>query len=224
MEYTFQWGEAATYIPYFLGGAWISLQISFLGFWGGVFIGLFGALGKTFGGKRTRKAVNVYVVFFTNTPSLVTAFFLFYGLPEAGIFLTPYQAVVFNSMLNAGAYITEIMRGGFTSVRRTELEAAETLGMSLMQTLRYVIVPHVAKVLYAPLCNFYIWMILMSSAAAIIGVEELTGRAFNAVSESFRTIEIFLIVAGMYIGITIIASTVLALIGRYAFRVKAKIF
>ena len=223
-DYVFQWREAFTYTPYFLGGMWVTFHLSFLGFWMGCLVGLFGALGKTYGGPVITMAVNAYVIMFTNTPGLVTAFFIFYGLPEFGILLSPYQTVLLNLVLNAGAYITEIMRGGFLSVRATELEAASALGFSLMQSLRLVIVPHIAKVLYAPLGNFYILIILGSSGASIFGVEELTGRAFNVSSETFRSIEIFSIAAGFYVVLTIVASAVLAYLGRIVFRVKAKIF
>ena len=224
MNYIFQWGEAFEQLPYLLGGTWITLHLSFLGFWCGCTIGLFGALGKTYGSPWVVRLVNVYVVFFTNTPGLVTAFFIFFGLPEFGIVLSPYQVILLNIALNSGAYITEVMRGGFVSVRQTELDAASAMGFSLLQSLRYVIVPHIAKVLYAPLSNWYIWIILGTAAASIFGVEELTGRAFNAASDTFRSIEIYIMVACMYVVITILASALLALIGRWAFRVKAKVF
>ena len=107
---------------------------------------------------------------------------------------------------------------------REELEAAETLGMSLWQTVRYVIAPHIAKTLYAPLSNFYIWIVLGSSMAGIFAVEELTGRAINVSSSTFRTIEVFTYTAGIYVVLTVVASALLALIGRHAFRVKARIF
>ncbi|MEZ5862573.1 MAG: amino acid ABC transporter permease [Geminicoccaceae bacterium] len=224
MTYTFQWGEALKHLPYLLGGAWLSLVLAFLGFWGGALIGLFGAVGKVYGGRLIYRIVDVYVVFFTNTPALVQIFFLFYALPEVGILLSPFTAVLIGLVLNSGAYLTEIQRAGFTSVRQTEIEAAEVLGMSLAQIVRYVIVPHIAKTLYAPLSSFYIWLVLGTSMAAIFGVEELTGRAINISSTNFRTIEVFSVTALIYIAITILASAVLALIGRYAFRVRAKIF
>lgn len=224
MSYTFQFGEALQHLPYLLEGAWLSLILAFLGFWGGAVIGLFGAVGKVYGNRLIFRLVNAYVVFFTNTPALVQIFFLFYALPEVGILLSPFTAVLLGLVLNSGAYLTEIQRAGFTSVRQTEIEAAEVLGMSLAQIVRWVIVPHIAKVLYAPLSNFYIWLVLGTSMAAIFGVEELTGRAINISTSNFRTIEVFLVTAGIYIAITILASALLALIGRYAFRVKAKIF
>lgn len=224
MEYTFQWREAFEQLPYLMGGAWITLHLSFLGFWAGCTIGLFGGLAKTYGPPWLVRLVNVYVVFFTNTPGLVTAFFIFFGLPEFGIVLPPYQVMLLNIALNAGAYITEIMRGGFLSVRQTELAAASVMGFSMLQSLRYVIVPHIAKVLFAPLSNWYIWIIMGTAAASIFGVEELTGRAFNAASDTFRSIEIYIIVACMYVAITILASAVLAVIGYKLFRVRVKVF
>ncbi len=224
MTYTFQWGEALKHLPYLLEGAWLSLILAFLGFWGGALIGLFGAVGKVYGGRLIYRIVDLYVVFFTNTPALVQIFFLFYALPEVGILLPPFTAVLIGLILNSGAYLTEIQRAGFISVRQTEIEAAEVLGMSLAQIVRYVIVPHIAKTLFAPLSSFYIWLVLGTSMASIFGVEELTGRAINISTTNFRTIEIFSVTALIYIAITILASAVLALIGRYAFRVRAKIF
>lgn len=224
MTYTFQWGEALKHLPYLLGGAWLSLVLAFLGFWGGALIGLFGAVGKVYGGRLIYRIVDLYVVFFTNTPALVQIFFLFYALPEVGILLPPFTAVLIGLVLNSGAYLTEIQRAGFISVRQTEIEAAEVLGMSLAQIVRYVIVPHIAKTLFAPLSSFYIWLVLGTSMASIFGVEELTGRAINISTTNFRTIEVFSVTALIYIAITILASAVLALIGRYAFRVRAKIF
>ena len=224
MTYTFQWGEALKHLPYLLEGAWLSLVLGFLGFWGGAVIGLFGAVGKVYGGRLIYRIVDLYVVFFTNTPALVQIFFLFYALPEVGILLPPFTAVLIGLVVNSGAYLTEIQRAGFTSVRQSEIEAAEVLGMSLAQIVRYVIAPHIAKTLFAPLSSFYIWLVLGTSMASIFGVEELTGRAINISTTNFRTIEVFSVTALIYIAITILASALLALIGRYAFRVRAKLF
>ncbi len=224
MEYTLQFGQVLKYVPYLIAGAWLSLQIAFLAFCGGMVIGLFGATGKIFGGRIVRNVVGVYVTFFTNTPALVQIYFMFFALPEAGILLTPYQAVLIGLTLNAGAYLTEIQRAGFISVHRAELEAAETMGMSLMQSVWYVILPHVMKVLFPPLSSHYLIMTLGTSMAAIFGVEELTGRAFNVNAVTFRSIEIFSMTAGLYFLVTVLASTSLVLLGRWLFRVKGKVF
>ena len=224
MNYTFQFGQVTGQLPYLLGGALVTFEIALVAFWAGAVIGLFGALGKSFGPAWVRRLVDVYVIAFTNTPALVQIFFLVYALPEAGILLPPMTAVLIGLTLNSGAYLTEIQRAGFLSVRRTEIEAAETLGMSRLQSLRYVILPHIAKTLFAPLANFFVWIVLGSSMAALFGVEELTGRAINISTENLRTIETFTLTAGIYVGLTVIASAMLALVGRYAFRVRARLF
>jgi len=224
VSYTLQFGQVTGYLPYLAGGAWISLQIAFLAFSGGMVIGLFGAMTKTFGGRVLNHLVGGYVTFFMNTPQLVQIYFLYFALPEAGILLTSYEAVLIGMTLNAGAYLTEIQRAGFESVHRNEMEAAETLGMTLMQRVRYVVLPHIARVLFPPLSNQYILMTLGTSMAAIFGVEELTGRAFNVNAETFRSIEVFSLTAGLYIVVTLVATLILGLFGRYMFRAKMRLY
>lgn len=224
MDYTFQFSAVLDSLPYLLGGAAVTLQIAFISFWGGAVIGLFGAVAKVYGRKVLRRVVSAYVIFFTNTPALVQIFLLYYALPDAGVLLPPMTAVLIGLVLNSGAYLTEILRAGVISVRRSEMEAAITLGMSGLQIVRFVMLPHIAKTIYAPLCNFFVWLVLGSSLAALFGVEELTGRAINISTESFRSIETFTVVAVIYVLLTVVASTSLALVGRWAFRVKAKVF
>ena len=222
MDYTFQYGQVWPYVPYLAAGAWLSLQIAFLAFCGGLLIGTAGAAIKSFGPKPARRVVDAYVVFFVNTPQLVQIYFLYFALPDLGILLSSYVAVLIGMTLNAGAYLTEIQRAGFASSRVSELEAAEVMGFSVMQKIRYIVLPHVARILFPPLSNHYILMTLGTSMAAIFGVEELTGRAFNINAETFRSLEVFSITAVLYVVVTLVASLVLALIGRTVFRTKMR--
>ena len=223
MGYTLIYSQVTEYIPYLLAGAWISLQIAILAFSGGMFFGLILASIKTFGNVTLRRIVIFYVTFFTNTPQLVQIYFLFFALPEIGILLSPFVAVLIGMTLNAAAYMCEIQRAGFLSVRQNELDAARTMSFSIVQQVRFVILPHIMKVLFPPLSNHYILMTLGTSMAAIFGVEELTGRAFNINAETFRSVEIFSITALIYIIITFIATLLLAIIGKYFFKAKIRI-
>ena len=148
MDYTLQFGQVWPYLPRLISGAILSLQIAILAFCGGLLIGTAGAAVKTFGPKWARRAIGGYVVFFTNTPQLVQIYFLYFALPDAGILLSSYAAVLTGMTLNAGAYLTEIQRAGFESRRQSEMEAAEVLGFSRLQQIRYVILPHVARILF----------------------------------------------------------------------------
>lgn len=224
MSYTFQWGVAFDYLPYLLGGAFVTLHLTFLGFLAGLIIGITSSVAQVYGSPLIQRIANIYVVFFTNTPSLVTAFFIFFGLPEFGILLSPYICILINLALNAGAFLADVFRSGIQSVKTSEMEAAEIMGFSLFQKVQYVIAPHIAKELYPPISNLYIIFILGSALASIFGVEEITGRAFNVDSETFRSIEIYSIAAIIYVLLTFAASFFLAVVGRYVFRVKARIF
>lgn len=223
MNYDLQFATVISEIPYLLGGAVLSMQIAFASFFGGAIIGLFGAIGKVYGPPFVRAIVQAYVVLLTNTPALVQIFFLFYALPEAGVLLDPIVAVLIGLVLNAGAYLTDILRAGVISVRRSEMEAGQTLGMTNVQLLRHVMLPHIVKTIYAPLSNFFIWLVLGSSIAALFAVEELTGRAINISTANLRTIETFSVVALIYVLLTFVASITLALLGRRFFRVTARI-
>jgi polar amino acid transport system permease protein len=223
MAYTLQWGQVLPYWGYLLGGAVVSLELACLGFIGGFLIGLCNAAALHFLPRSVGRIARAYVIFFLNTPLLVQIFFLFFGLPEAGILIGPFSAVLIGISLNEGAYLTETLRGGFAAVRVQELEAAETLGMSRMQMLRYVILPQVCRAVYPALSNQYILVTMTTSIASIFGIEELTGRAYNVNAITFRSFEIFSLAAVDYVGLTIVASFLLALAGRFLFRLRLRL-
>ncbi len=222
MHYSFQFGEVFKHWPDLLSGAIITLIVAFIAFWLGCVIGLLGAMAEQHAHRDVRKLVRGYVVFFTNTPSLIQIFVLFYGLPDIGIVLSPMTAVLTGLSLNAGAYLTDIMRSGLVSVSKTELEAAASLNMSAWQSFRYVTLPHLAKTIYPLLSNFFIWILLGSSIGGLFGVNELTGAVIEISSSTFRSIESFTVAAGLYVVLTFIASAFLYAIGYGCFRVRAR--
>jgi polar amino acid transport system permease protein len=225
MNYTFQFGVALQSLPQLMHGALVTLELGLLTFWGGALIGLLGASLLSYGNRLVKAIARAYVVFFTNTPALIQIYFLYFGLPEAGIRWNAFTCVLIGLTLNSGAYLTEIMRAGFISVRPTELEASETLGFSRLQQIWHIIVPHIAKTIYPALANFFIVILVMgTSIGAIVGVDELTGEAINISTENYRWLEMFTLVAGIYVVLTLVASLSLALLGRWAFRVQAKVF
>lgn len=225
MDYTFQYGVVWDNFGALMEGVWLTFQLGVFAFAGGLLIGLFGASIKTYGPWPLRLLVDCYVVFITNTPALIQIYFLYFGLPEFGVRWSNEACVLIGLVMNAGAYLTMILRAGFLSVRQNELEAGLTLGFSVLQQIRYIIVPHIAKSVYPALANFFIVVLVMgTSVGALIGVDELTGQAINLSSINYRWLEYFSVVAVIYVVLTFIASVGLALFGRWAFRVKARIF
>jgi polar amino acid transport system permease protein len=224
VNYTPHFGQIARYLPYLCGGAAISLLLASLAFFGGMVIGLMGAMAKTSGRPILRRLAGAYVTFFTNTPALVQVYFIYFALPAWGIVLNSFNAVLLGLTLNAGAYLTEVQRAGFLSVHRNEIEAAETLGMNRWQTVWYVILPHVVRTLYPPLTGQFILITLGTSMGAVFGVEELTGRAFSVNADTFRAVEIFVVIGVLYVLVTIAASLLLSVVGRTLFRVRMSVF
>lgn len=223
MAYTLIYAQVWGHLPYLLAGAWLSLQLAVISFVVGAAIGLNNALVLRYAKGAARWPVVAYVTFFINTPLLVQVFFLFFVLPDMGILLSPYVAVAIGMSLNAGAYLTEIMRAGLASLRRAEIDAATAMNFSGLQMLWLVVLPHIVKALYPALSNQFIIQVMTTSIAAIFAVEELTGRAYNVNSLTFRSFEVFSIVAVIYVGLTLLCSLALALLGRWLFRVKARI-
>ena len=118
MNYTLHYGQVTPFLGLLAGGAVLALEIAAISFAAGWAIGLTCASVLHYGRGPLRRIVRAYVLFFLNTPLLVQIFFLYFALPDAGIVLSSFQAVVIGMSLNAGAYLTEIQRAGFRSVRR----------------------------------------------------------------------------------------------------------
>ncbi|MCZ8295506.1 MAG: amino acid ABC transporter permease [Rhodobacteraceae bacterium] len=222
MNYSLQFGQIAADVPYILSGAWPTLWITFVTFFAAATLGLFIAMARLKGGPLASRMAGLWVTLTTNSPLFVVLFFLFNGLPNWGILLSPIAATLIAFIAISSGYLAEIQRGGIQSVRQAELDAAETLGMSRLQTLRFVIAPHVIKTTYPALSNFFIFTILGTSMASLVGVNELTGRAIEVSSRTFRSIEVFSLVAVTYVVLSLFASAALALVGRWLFRVKAR--
>ena len=139
MNYSLIYSQVSGHIPYLLGGALLTLELAAISFLVGWAIGLTNASILHFGPRPARLVVQGYVTFFINTPLLVQIFFIFFVLPDAGILLSPYAAVAIGMSLNAGAYLTEIQRAGFQSLRREEIDAASAMGFSVPQIVWYVV-------------------------------------------------------------------------------------
>jgi polar amino acid transport system permease protein len=222
MNYSLQFGQIAADVPYILWGAWPTLWITFVTFFAAAALGLFIAMARLKGGPLASRLAGIWVTLTTNSPLFVVLFFLFNGLPNWGILLSPIVATLIAFIAISSGYLAEIQRGGIQSVRQAELDAAETLGMSRLQMLRFVIAPHVIKTTYPALSNFFIFTMLGTSMASLVGVNELTGRAIEVSSRTFRSIEVFSLVAVTYVVLSLFASVALALVGRWLFRVKAR--
>ncbi len=165
----------ASYLPLLLlQGAPMTLLISILGMAVAVAIGLFLALVNLYAPRPFAWMARAYVELVRGTPLLIQLYLIFYGLPNIGIKLSPVVAAVVGLGLNYAAYEAENYRAGIQSIPRGQMEAAQSLGMTRAQALRYVIVPQAMRLVIPPVTNDFIALFKDSSIVSIITMVELT--------------------------------------------------
>jgi len=193
----------------FFGGLWVTVQLSVLGLVGALMLGTAVALTRVSPIGPLRWAGAAYVEFFRNTPLVVQLFFLFLGLPLLGLrfaqdtFDNIFRAAFVGMALYHGAYVAEVVRGGLLGVDRGQIEAARSLGLSYVQTLREVQLPQTFRAVIPPLGNIAIALVKNTSLASTIGVTELLFGAEIVESRTFRAEEAFLTATLLYLGLTI---------------------
>jgi len=218
MDYTFQFGPLANYLPQFISGFWLTMLLALVGIFGGIALGVGCAVASTLPGWLPRFLVRCYVEAMRNTPLLVQIFVIFFGLPNLGVRMSPLTSVFIALVLNNGGYIAEIVRGGIQSTHRSQVEAAESLGMTYFQTLRFVILPPALEKVFTPVVSQCVLLMLSTSLVSAIGVEDLTGAAMIASSETFRTMEVYLVIAAVYVLMNFVFRAILNLAGLVIFR------
>ncbi|WP_372609271.1 amino acid ABC transporter permease [Halomonas sp.] len=215
MEVTFQfdWAAAFRSIPHLLPGIPWTLVISFGGLAIGFFIGVFFGLLRISRLRWMRWPAILYIEVFRGTPILVQVLFIFYGLPQLlGGPINALTAGIAAIAINSGAYISEVVRGGVQSIERGQREASLSLGLSRTQAFRYVIWPQAFRRMIPPLGNQGIISIKDTSLFSVIGVGELVRQGQIYIATTFTALEVYFMVALMYLAITWSLSIVLRLI------------
>lgn len=209
-SFEFNWEATINSIPHLLPGIPYTLLISFGGLAIGFFIGIFFGLLRISPFRWLRWPAIVYVEVFRGTPILVQVLFIFYGLPQ--LLGSPINALVAGIAaiaVNSGAYISEIVRGGVQSIERGQREASLSLGLSRTQAFRYVIWPQAFRRMIPPLGNQSIISIKDTSLFSVIGVGELVRQGQVYIASTFTAMEVYLMVAIMYLAITWTLSIIL---------------
>ncbi|MFC7788315.1 ABC transporter substrate-binding protein/permease [Microbacterium sp. MAHUQ-60] len=146
-----------------------------------------------------RGLAGAYVNIFRGTPVLVQAFFFYFGVPAVtGQPLDALTAGVITLSLNAGAYITEIVRGGVQAVDPGQMEASRSLGLGWGASMRRVVMPQAFKIMTPNLINQFIITLKDTSLLSVLGFAELTYQGRIVIASTFRSFEIWIIVGAMY--------------------------
>ncbi len=187
------------YLPHLLRGAGMTFALSAFSMALAVTLGLGIALTRLYGGTPARAGAAAYVEIVRGTPLLIQLYLLYYGLPALGVKLPALGAAVLGLGLNYAAFESEIYRAGILSIPRGQTEAAESLGMTRWQTLRFVLLPQTVRTVLPPVTNDFIAMLKDSSLVSVITVVELTKAYSIHAAATFSYLELGLMSAGLYL-------------------------
>ena len=164
----------------------------------------------------------IYTDIFRNTPLLVQFFFIYFGLMEIGIDLTfenilgperalerAYGSAVVALGLNSGAYQTEIIRSGIQAIPAGQMEAGRSVGLTYIQSMRYVVLPQAIRIVIPPLGNETVNLVLNSALASAIGFGEITRKGRLLISLTFETFWTWGLVLIFYFAITYTLANIL---------------
>lgn len=217
MRYDFDFSAPLAYWPDFLAGAATTLGLSLVATVFGFLLGVLCAVGSIGRSPTIARLCRVYVESVRNTPLLVQLFIVYFGLASVGLKVDAFTAATAALIINVGAYTSEIVRAGIDSIHPGQLEAAECLGLTRRQLLTHVVLPPAIERVYPALTSQYVLLMLASSITSQISTEELTAVANRIQSETFRSVETYLIVAAAYLVLSLVMRWVFWCAGYFAF-------
>jgi len=190
-----------TYLPQLLQGAKLTILLTLAIFAISVVLGLLVALGRLSPYRAIRMPLTAYVEFIRGTPGLVQIYYIFYVLPFMGITLEAITAGIVGLSLNYAAYLSEVFRGGIQSVPLTQREAATTIGLNYIQTLRFVILPQAFRLVLPPIVNYLLSLFKDTSLLSVITIQELLFTGLLIASTTYNHFVIFTEIAIIYFAI-----------------------
>lgn len=217
MQYEFDFSFLASTWPRFLHGAWLTIQLAAVAIVLGFIVGAACAMARTSGSPRLQRAVGAYIEAIRNTPLLVQIFLVYFGIASLGFKISAELSAALALTINIGAYSTEILRAGIQSVARSQIEAGECLGLSRLQVYWHVVLLPAVERVYPALSSQFVLLMLASSVTSQISAEELTAAANLLQSETFRSFEVYIIVAVIYLALSILFRGAFWAIGQLVF-------
>ena len=194
------------------GVAWTLALTTISATIGGV-VGVACAWSRASGPTWLKWVVGTYVELIRNTPFIVQLFFIYFGLPAAGLKLSAETASVIAMVVNLGAYATEIIRAGIEATPKGQIEAAMSLALNRMQTFTRVVLPPALKKVWPALVSQIIIVMLGSAVCGQISTEELSYAANLIQSRNFRAFEAFIIATLIYLALSMAVRKLLNWLG-----------
>jgi His/Glu/Gln/Arg/opine family amino acid ABC transporter permease subunit len=207
--YTFRWGALLPYLPMFVQGLLVTFEISIASELVGILIGLIAAMARLSRARAIRSIAVAYIDFFRGVPLLVTLVWIYYGVSLLfHINISAFAAGVSGLGITYGAFLAEVFRAGIEAIPRGQTEAAYSLGLSSVKTMRLVILPQALRVVFPPLANSFIGMLKDSSLVAILSVTDLMRVGMIVAADTFRAFEAYTFVALIYYIVTLATARI----------------
>lgn len=213
-NYTWGWYVISPLLPkgqanlgFLVSGLWATLAISAAALAVSIPVGAIVGMAGASSIKPLKWANRIYVELVRAVPGLVLVLWVYYGLPVVlGIELGIFAAGVIALGLSDSAFQAEIFRAGIQSIDRGQIDGAYSVGLTRLQTMRFIVLPQALRRILPALGNQFVYMLKMSSILSIIGYQELTRRANELVVTEYRPLEIYTFLVVEYLVLILIAS------------------
>ena len=215
---------AKKYSNMFIEGTWLTLYIAVIGtivgFILGYVVGIIedikmnpgDGIVRRFFVRLVKAIFSIYVEIFRDTPMIVQAMIIYYGIKMLGIEVTPVFAGILVTVLNTGAYMAETVRAGIGSIEIGQREGAWAMGMSPFKTMLYVVLPQAFKNIIPEMANTFLTNLKMTSVLNVIAVQELFMAAKTVGGNYYKYFESYLVIAVIYFVLCFIFNKVFNLI------------
>jgi polar amino acid transport system permease protein len=215
MEYNWQWYRVSPFFYRIVDDEFIfgplywglieTLKLAFIAGIIAIMIGFITAFARMSNSRAGRAIATFYLEAIRNTP-LIVQLFLFYFVIAPIFGIDRFWSGVLCLAFFEGSFAAEIIRGGIQGVDRGQFEASDAAGLTTYNKYRYIIVPQSMPLILPPLTGLLISLIKHSAIVSVIAVSELTTTGLNLISDTFMAFEIWFIIAGIYLTLTITLS------------------
>ncbi len=217
MTYEFDFSSVFAYWQFFLEGARTTVVMSFWSTLAGFILGVMCAIARSSSILWLSKTVGAYVEIIRNTPLIIQSYFLIFGMSSVGLTMPILVGAILALVINITAYTCEIVRAGIESVPRSQREAGECLGLSPLQVYWHIILVPALERVYPALTSQFILLMLVTSVLSAVGTEDLFGVSGQVQSMTFRNFEVFIVLWGIYLAMSLMVRAIFWMLSRLLF-------
>ena len=201
-------------IPQMMDGCLVSFQVFIITIVLSIPLGILLSLGRVSGIKPLQALIGGYVWILRGSPLMLQIFFVYFVLPSVGIRLPDFESAIVAFVLNYAAYFCEIFRAGIQAIPAGQYEAAHTLGMNYVQTMRRIILPQAFKNVLPAMCNEFVAVTKETSLASTFYVGDLMTQYQTISGKTYLVIEPLVIIGVIYFVVTFSMSKLITVLER----------